>query len=121
VLAEFFHSMIDRGLRTPTSVTADGAKGLRNAIDAVFANSLRIRCWFHKMATIHSKLPDDDAEEVLAHVRAIRDAATIKDAFERARSFAEGFGREFPAGGVPARRPRRIARAPAVAGQASPR
>jgi transposase-like protein len=95
--SEFFHSMIDRGLRPPTSVTADGAKGLRNAIDAVFVNSLRIRCWFHKMANIRSKLPDDAAEEVLAHVRAIRDAATIKDALALALSFAERFGREFPA------------------------
>lgn len=95
--SEFFHSMIDRGLRAPTSVTADGAKGLRNAIDAVFANSLRIRCWFHKMANMRSKLPDDDAEEVLAHVRAIRDAATIKDALALSLSFAERFGREFPA------------------------
>jgi len=39
---EFFHSMIDRSLRAPVTVTADGAPGLRNAIDAVFANSLRI-------------------------------------------------------------------------------
>jgi putative transposase len=45
---EFFRSMIDRGLRAPISVTDDGAPGLRNAIQAGFAHSLRIRCWFHK-------------------------------------------------------------------------
>lgn len=95
--SEFFHAMIDRGLRAPTSVTADGAKGLRNAIDSVFANSLRIRCWFHKMANIRSKLPDDAAEEVLAHVRAIRDAATLADALGLTLSFAERFGGQFPA------------------------
>ncbi|MGH2728461.1 MAG: transposase [Actinomycetota bacterium] len=49
------------------------------------------------MANIRSKLPDDAAEEVLAHVRAIRDAATTKDALDQTLSFAERSGREFPA------------------------
>ena len=46
---EFLRNMIGRGLRIPTSVTADGAPGLINAIDKVLPKSLRIRCWYHKM------------------------------------------------------------------------
>lgn len=42
--------MIARGLKMPTSVTADGAQGLINAIGVCFTASLRIRCWFHRSA-----------------------------------------------------------------------
>jgi len=49
------------------------------------------------MANIRAKLPDDAAEEVLAHVRGIRDAASPRDATRLTLEFAERFGREFPA------------------------
>jgi putative transposase len=64
-------------MRTPTTITADGAPGLINAIEAVLQASVRIRCWFHRLGNIRAKLPDDDAPQVLAHVRAIRDAPTL--------------------------------------------
>jgi Transposase, Mutator family len=48
----------------PLSVTSDGAPGLLNAIAQVFPASLRIRCWYHKMANIRAKLSVDDAPEV---------------------------------------------------------
>lgn len=48
--------MIGRGLRTPTSVTSDGAPGLINAIEQLFSGSLRIRCWYHKLSNISSKI-----------------------------------------------------------------
>src|SRR6266545_4014126 len=38
---EFFRGMIARGLRVPTSVTADGAPGLINAIGVCFRHSIR--------------------------------------------------------------------------------
>ena len=43
---EFLRDMAARGLRTPTSVTSDGAPGLVNAIEGVFSKSLRIRCCY---------------------------------------------------------------------------
>jgi transposase-like protein len=75
--AEFFRHMVARGLRMPTSVTADGAPGLIRAIGAVFGSSVRIRCWYHRLGNIRTKLPDDDAPQVMAEVRAIRDAPTL--------------------------------------------
>ena len=75
---EFLPDMVGRGLKTPTSVTSDGAPGLLNAIAKVFSKSLRIRCWYHKLSNIRSKLPAEGAEEVLAHVRAVRDAPTLE-------------------------------------------
>ncbi len=47
------------------------------AIGSAFATSIRIRCWFHRLANIRSKLPDDDAAEVLAHIYAVPDAPTL--------------------------------------------
>ncbi len=70
--------MIGRGLRVPSTITSDGAPGLINAIEQVWDKSLRIRCWYHKMANIRQKLPADAADEVLAHVRAVRDAPTYE-------------------------------------------
>lgn len=94
---DFFRHMVNRGLRTPTSVTADGAPGLINAIEAVWPTSLRIRCWFHRLGNIRAKLPDDAAAEVMAHVRTIRDAATIDQARAAADRVINTFSREYPA------------------------
>ncbi len=66
---EFLRHMVARGLRTPTSVTCDGAPGLAGAVGAVFPQSLRIRCWYHKLGNVRQKLPEAEAEEVLAHLR----------------------------------------------------
>ncbi len=94
---EFLRNMTSRGLRTPTTITSDGAPGLINAISQVFAGSLRIRCWYHRMANIRSKLPAEAAEEVLAHVRAIRDAPTHEAGQAMAASVIERFTARFPA------------------------
>lgn len=93
---EFFRHMVRRGLRIPTTVTADGAPGLINAIGQVFGKSLRVRCWYHKMANIRSKLPADQAEEVLAHVRAVRDAPTLEAGQAMAAAVLERFTDRFP-------------------------
>jgi hypothetical protein len=74
---EFLRHMVDRGLRMPTTVTSDGAPGLVNAITAVFPRSVRIRCWFHLLANIRAKLPDESAADVMTHLYAVRDAPTL--------------------------------------------
>jgi hypothetical protein len=57
--AEFCRHMVSRGLKEPTTVTSDGAPGLIKAVEAVFPRSLRVRCWFHRLANVRSKLPDE--------------------------------------------------------------
>lgn len=93
---EFFRNMIGRGLRLPTTVTTDGAPGMINAVNAVFERSIRIRCWFHRLANIRSKLPDDDAAEVMAHVYAVRDAPTLDAARAAADRFENTYATAFP-------------------------
>jgi transposase-like protein len=73
---EFFRGLLTRGLRMPTTVTSDGAPGLVKSIGVCFPASIRIRCWFHRLANIRAKLPEEAAGEVMAHVYAVRDAPT---------------------------------------------
>jgi putative transposase len=94
---EFLRDMVSRALRTPTSIRSDGAPGLVNAIEGVFSKSLRIRCWYHKMGNIRSKVPEEGAEEVVAHARAVRDAPTHEAGEAQAASLIERSGEIYPA------------------------
>jgi putative transposase len=94
---DFLRNMVGRGLRAPTTVTSDGAPGLCNAIEAVFARSIRIRCWFHRLANVRSKLPEEAAPEVMAHLYAVRDAPTIDAARAAADRFENTYRAHFPA------------------------
>jgi transposase-like protein len=94
---EFFRSLLGRGLRLPTTATSDGAPGLVKAIEVCFPTTLRIRCWFHRLANIHARLPDEIAGEVLAHVHAVRDAPTLDAARAAADRFTNTYSRTYPA------------------------
>lgn len=59
--------------------------------------SVQIRCWFHKMANIRSKLPAEGAEEVLAHIRSVRDAPTLEVGEHAAAQVIERFSDRCPA------------------------
>jgi putative transposase len=93
----FFRNMLERGLRMPTTATSDGAPGLIKAIEVCFPASIRIRCWFHRLANIRAKLPDESAAEVLAHVYAVRDAPTLDAARAAADRLVNTYSREYPA------------------------
>lgn len=93
---EMFHNMVRRGLRDPTTVTTDGAPGLVKAVEVVFGRSIRIRCWYHRLANIRAKLPDEAAGEVMAHIYAVRDAPTMDAARAGADRFCVTFGPEYP-------------------------
>ena len=92
-----FRNLLERGLRAPTTITSDGAPGLIAAINTVFDKTIRIRCWFHRLANLRAKLPDETAGEVLAHVYAVRDAPTLDAARAAADRFINTFGRDYPA------------------------
>jgi transposase-like protein len=84
-------------LRLPTTITSDGAPGLVKAITVCFPASIRIRCWFHRLANIRAKLPDEAAAEVMAHVYAVRDAPTVDAARAAADRLISGYRGAFPA------------------------
>jgi transposase-like protein len=53
---EFLRDLVKRGLRLSTTITSDRPPGLIKAVEAVFGQSLRIRCWVHKMRNLSSKV-----------------------------------------------------------------
>jgi putative transposase len=94
---EFFRHMLAHGLRMPTTISSDGAPGLVKAIGVCFPASIRIRCWFHRLANVRAKLPADAAAEVMAHLYAVRDAPTLDAARAAADRLINTYRREYPA------------------------
>jgi len=90
VWLSFLRDMVRRGLRSPTTITTDGAPGLGRAVEAVFADSLRIRCWFHRMKNLQGKVPEEVWPEIKAEVMAIRDASGYEQGRRMALEFIGG-------------------------------
>ena len=94
---EFIRDMVGRGLRMiPLSVTSDGAPGAIKAIEAVYAKSLRLRCWVHKMENFSSKVPPSVWPEIKAEIIEIRDASSYRQGKDLALRFIEKHKREYP-------------------------
>lgn len=89
-------NMVERGLRPPLTITADGAPGLVNMIGRLWPKSLRIRCWVHKIRNIKAKLPSEVGNEVLAEVYAIRDAGTYEQGRELTRAVVAKYDSVYP-------------------------
>lgn len=71
---DHFRSLISRGLNPPLTVTTDGAPGVIKAVEAVWPEAERIRCWVHKMRNVLDKLPEADHAVVKPYLQAVRDA-----------------------------------------------
>lgn len=86
---EHFRSLVSRNLPTPLTVTSDGAMGLIKAIEAMWPEAERIRCWVHKMANLLDKVPDGQRETIKRPLLDIRDAPDHATGRERAAAFIE--------------------------------
>jgi transposase-like protein len=93
---DFLRGMVKRGLRTPLTVTTDGARGLIKAVEAIWPKSLRIRCWFHKMQNIQAKVPASAWSEFRELVRDMRDAPSFEEGQARLQSILDGYSGQFP-------------------------
>lgn len=93
---EFLRDMVKRGLKTPITVTTDGAPGLIKAVEAMWPKSLRIRCWAHKARNILDKVPEYARAEVKAYLQTIREAPTLDAGRLAAQQTIERFKKQFP-------------------------
>jgi transposase-like protein len=93
---EHFRSLVSRGLLAPLTVTSDGAPGLIKAIEAMWPEAERIRCWVHKMRNVLDKVPDDQRETVKRLLFDIRDAPDHPTGQARARAFIEQYKSKLP-------------------------
>jgi len=57
-------------------IITDGGKGLLNALDDFYPESLRQRCWFHKMSNVLSKLRKANQKQCLRGLRKVYTAAS---------------------------------------------
>jgi len=94
---DFLRDMVKRGLCVPLTMTSDGAPGLLQALEAMFPQSLRIRCWCHKMRNVLDKLPVAAREQVKSWLQAVRNAPTPEEGRRLAVECLARFEREYPA------------------------
>jgi putative transposase len=93
---EVLRDLLKRGLRTPVTITTDGAVGLTKAIDSIWPKSLRIRCWFHKMQNLQQKSPPQAWPEFKALVIDMRDAPSVAEAERRRQELVKRYQLDFP-------------------------
>lgn len=93
---EHFRSLVSRGMLTPLTVTSDGAPGLIKAIEGMWPEAERIRCWVHKMRNVLDKVPDDQREAVKRLLFDIRDAPDHQIGQARAKAFIEQYKIKLP-------------------------
>jgi putative transposase len=94
---EFLRDLVARGLPPPLTMTSDGAPGMLRALEEVFPQSVRIRCWMHKMQNVLGKLPEAARAEVKTQLQAVRDAPTLEEGRAKAAQVIEMYEREYPA------------------------
>jgi transposase-like protein len=78
--------LVERGLRGPLMVVADGAPGLQNAIEALWPKADRQRCTVHRLRNLLAKVPEQHQEEVRARYwQALDEAGSKAEGIRRLR------------------------------------
>ena len=93
---DHFRDLVQRGLPVPLTVTTDGAPGLIQAVETIWPEAERIRCWAHKMRNILNKVPDDHRPIIRPWLQAIRDAPTYEEGRARAEETIARLQRDYP-------------------------
>lgn len=93
---EFLRDMVKRGLNVPLTVTTDGAPGLTKAVEAMWPETLRIRCWAHKTRNVLDKVREEDKDAVRNDLNGIRDAGSYDKGKARLEQFVQEYGTKYP-------------------------
>jgi len=93
---DHLRSLVSRNLPTPLTITTDGAPGLIKAVAAMWPESERLRCWFHKMQNILVKVPAEMKQTLYHLLQDVRDAPDYEAGKQRAASLIEQYQRQLP-------------------------
>jgi putative transposase len=102
---DFLDELTQRGLKPPLLVISDGAGGLINAAETVFARSLRQRCLIHRARNVLAKVPAHAQVEIKAAYWSIFDTddldlepgqQLVGAVQARIDGFAERYGHDYP-------------------------
>jgi transposase-like protein len=91
----FLTGLYHRGLegKKLKLVVTDGNKGLINAVELVWPNALRQRCWAHKIRNVANYLPKKTRYECVREMRKIYEAKDKMEAIKRFREWARRWER----------------------------
>jgi transposase-like protein len=93
---EHFRSLVSRNLPTPITVTTDGAPGLIKAVEAMWPEAERCRCWFHKIKNVLDKVPDELRVTMTRLLQDVRDAPDHDSGKQRAAELIEQYQHKLP-------------------------
>jgi putative transposase len=94
----FLTDLYRRGLTEDSLelIVVDGGGGLLRALDTVYPNVPRQRCWAHKARNLTDKVRRDDRASLKRGLRKIYDAPSVKSARSAARRLADRWCRRYP-------------------------
>ena len=94
----FLNDLLNRGLKGENLklIITDGCKGLRAALDVVYAYTKRQHCWVHKLRNVAKYLKKSDEKEVLAQAKEIYKADTKREAVHIFRRWKNRWQRKYP-------------------------
>jgi putative transposase len=93
---EHFRSLVSRNLPTPLTVTTDGAPGLIKAVEAMWPEAERCRCWFHNMKNVLDKVPEAMHLTIRRLLQDVRDAPDHDTGKQRATELIAQYQRQLP-------------------------
>jgi len=85
-----------RGMNPPRLAIADGAGGLREALNCVFPETRLQRCWVHKERNIHSYISPSAEDAASNALRDIWNTPSGDSAIAGVKKFVELFGDRYP-------------------------
>lgn len=93
----FGRDLIDRGLRSPALVIADGAPGIWKAVRELWPAALEQRCTIHALRNVTSKLPERHHAEIKARWWKIFDEArSAGEACQQLQALASEYRAAYP-------------------------
>jgi len=87
----FLNNLYNRGLRGDALglIITDGNRGLENAVDYVYPQVKRQRCWAHKLRNVSNYLRKKDQDRCIRGVRAIYNAKNRQEAVGEYKKWAK--------------------------------
>jgi putative transposase len=94
----FLNDLYNRGIKGDNLklIITDGCKGLRAALDVVFAYTKRQHCWVHKLRNVAKTLKKSDEKQVLAEAKEIYKAETKRQAIAIFRRWKARWSKKYP-------------------------
>lgn len=94
----FLNDLYRRGLKGDNLklIITDGCKGLKSALDVVYAYTKRQHCWVHKLRNVAKYLKKSDQKQVLKEAKRIYQADTKREAVRLFKLWKKHWYRLYP-------------------------